>query len=334
MSAGRHRQRPLSRMTHSYRHTRPTVDYLRLAVTDRCNLRCVYCMPPEGVPPRRHTDILTYEEMLSFAAVAAQAGIRKVRITGGEPLVRKGLDGFVAMLAALPGISDLSLTTNGILLPRLAAPLRRAGLRRVNISIDSLRPERYAALTRGGRLEDALGGLRAALAAGFTPVKVNVVLEHGIVEELPDFVRLATEQDVHVRFIEHMPIDRRHVTAHAFLPASVVLARLRDLVEISPEDGPYGHGPAAYWRPEGARGTLGFIAGVSEHLCSSCNRLRLTADGRLKTCLFSGEELNVRPLIGRPTELAKAMGIALAKKTYDRRAETELTRRAMSEIGG
>lgn len=313
---------------------RPRVDYLRLSITDRCNLRCVYCMPPEGVSPRRHQDILSYEEFLAFAEVAAQAGMTKVRITGGEPLVRKGVERFVAMLATVPGISDLSLTTNGLLLPRFAASLRQSGLHRVNISIDSLRPDRYRELTRGGSLEDALAGLDAAIEAGFAPVKVNVVLEDGVQDEVADFVRLVHEREVHVRFIEHMPLDRRHGERSVFVPASQVLRRLNDTVAMHPVRGPYGHGPAVYWRPAGARGTLGFIAGVSEHFCSACNRLRLTADGRLKTCLFSAEELNVRPLIGQPVELAKALGAALAKKSYDRRAETELTRRAMSEIGG
>jgi cyclic pyranopterin phosphate synthase len=277
------------------------VDYLRLSVTDRCNLRCTYCMPPEGVCPRSHEEILSYEELAAFAEVAVAVGITKVRLTGGEPLVRKGLPEFVAMLAAIPGITDLSLTTNGLLLPRLAAPLRRAGLRRVNISIDSLRAERYAQITRGGRLEDALAGLRVAFAEGFSPVKLNVVLLQGIEDELDEFVRL-TVRDA---------------------------SRSLELAE-----GPYGHGPATYWRAKGARGTLGFIAGVSDHFCSSCNRLRLTADGRLKTCLFGGDEIDVRPLIGRPNELAATLRRALQHKTFDKRAERLANRRAMSQIGG
>jgi cyclic pyranopterin phosphate synthase len=310
------------------------VDYLRLSVTDRCNLRCTYCMPPEGVAPRRHDEILSYEELAAFSRVAVEMGITKVRLTGGEPLVRKGVTGFVAMLAATPGIGDISLTTNGILLAPFAPELMAAGLRRVNISIDSLDSGRYARITRGGRLQDALVGLDAAFAAGFSPVKVNVVLQQGIADELEAFVALTSGRDVHVRFIEYMPLDRRHVDKDGFVPAAPVLERLHARWQLAPVEGPYGHGPARYWRVAGMKGTLGFIAGASDHFCASCNRLRLTADGRLKTCLFSGDELDVRPLIGRPQELRAALEQALADKRFDRRAEAGANRRAMSQIGG
>ena len=317
---------------HSDRHTH--VDYLRLSVTDRCNLRCRYCMPAEGVPPRSHADILSYEELVAFTRVAVAAGISKVRITGGEPLVRKGLTGFVAALAAVPGIADIALTTNALLLPRLAGELRAAGLQRVNISIDSLRPERYAAITRGGKLADALAGLGAAQEAGFTPVKLNVVLLPGVEDELADFVALTRDQGIHVRFIEYMPLDRRYVEGDGFVPAALVLERLRSAYRLTPAERPYGHGPATYWRVGDAPGTLGFIAGVSDHFCAACTRLRLTADGRLKTCLFSGEEIDVRPLIGRPDELAAVLLQALRGKTFDKRAERLANQRAMSQIGG
>ena len=317
---------------HSDRHTH--VDYLRLSVTDRCNLRCRYCMPAEGVPPRSHADILSYEELVAFTRVAVAAGISKVRITGGEPLVRKGLTGFVAALAAVPGIADIALTTNALLLPRLAGELRAAGLQRVNISIDSLRPERYAAITRGGKLADALAGLGAAQEAGFTPLKLNVVLLPGVEDELADFVALTRDQGIHVRFIEYMPLDRRYVEGDGFVPAALVLERLRSTYRLTPAERPYGHGPATYWRVGDAPGTLGFIAGVSDHFCATCTRLRLTADGRLKTCLFSGEEIDVRPLIARPDELAAVLLQALRGKTFDKRAERLANQRAMSQIGG
>lgn len=310
------------------------VDYLRLSVTDRCNLRCTYCMPADGVQSLPHEQILSYEEMVAFTRVAAGLGITKVRLTGGEPLVRRGFVDFVSLLEAIPGISDLSLTTNGILLPRYAAQLRMAGLRRVNISIDSLQPVRYAAITRGGRLADALAGLEAAFEAGFAPVKLNVVLKHGIEDDLDAFVELSRERELHVRFIEYMPLDRRHVTGDDFVSASLVLERLRARYELEPSDGPYGHGPADYWRVRGARGTLGFIAGVSEHFCAECNRLRLTADGRLKTCLFSGEEIDVRPLIAEPRRLEAALVEALQAKRFDRRVERLPNQRCMSQIGG
>jgi cyclic pyranopterin phosphate synthase len=321
-------------MTETHGDSPSRVDYLRLSITDRCNLRCTYCMPPEGVESLSHEQILSYEEMAAFARVAVELGISKVRLTGGEPLVRKGVVGLVASLAAIPGISDLSLTTNGLLLPRFARSLRAAGLRRVNISIDSLRPDRYARITRGGRLADALTGIEAAFAAGFAPVKLNVVLQQGIEEELDDFAALSRERELHVRFIEYMPLDRRHVTGDGFVPAALVLERLRAAHGLEPAEAPYGHGPADYWRVAGARGTLGFIAGVSEHFCGSCNRLRLTADGRLKTCLFSGEETEIRPLLGDPERLKAALREALQAKTYDRRAERIPNRRGMSQIGG
>jgi cyclic pyranopterin phosphate synthase len=310
------------------------VDYLRLSVTDRCNLRCAYCMPPEGVPPRDHRDILSYEELATFTRAAAAIGIAKVRITGGEPLVRKGCADLVGMLAATPGIADVSLTTNGLLLPRYARALRDAGLRRVNLSIDSLQPERFARITRGGRVGDALAGLDAAFAVGFAPVKVNTVLLHGVEDELDDLVGLTMSREVHLRFIEYMPVDRRHGADALLVPAGLVLERLRERYDLAPVDGPYGHGPARYWRVPGASGTVGFIAGVTDHFCADCNRLRLTADGRLRTCLFSGEEVDVRPLLARPEKLEAVLLAVLAAKVYDRRAERRPNERTMSQIGG
>jgi cyclic pyranopterin phosphate synthase len=320
-------------------HTEPDtrdsrVDYLRLSVTDRCNLRCTYCMPPQGVPERDHSEILSYEELAAVARAAVDVGISKVRITGGEPLVRKGIVEFVRMLAAVDGISDLSLTTNGLLLPHFAAELATAGLRRVNVSVDSLAPLRFAELTRGAELEQALAGLDAAFAVGFSPVKVNVVLLAGVEHEVEDFAQLTRERDVHVRFIEYMPLDRRLSLEGEFIPAPQVLALLRGRYPLEAVDGVYGHGPARYYRVPGYRGTIGFIAGVSEHFCGACNRLRVTADGRLKNCLFSGHEVDVRPLIGRPAELRGVIAAAIGDKGYDRRAEALANARAMSEIGG
>lgn len=316
------------------------VDYLRLSITDRCNLRCTYCMPPGGVQPRGHGEILSYEELAAFAAVAVTCGISKVRITGGEPLVRLGCADFVAMLKATTGIKDISLTTNGLLLPKHAAALRRAGLNRVNISLDSLDAARFARLTRGGRVADALAGIDAAFAAGFSPVKVNALLLKGIEDELDAFVALTREREVHVRFIEFMPLDRRVAEdaglggEDSLLPAGDILASLKERYELTPHDGPYGHGPARYWQVPDALGTIGFIAGVSEHFCGTCNRLRLTADGRLRTCLFSGEEIDVRPLIERPDELRAMILEAVSRKSYDRSREALANERAMSQIGG
>jgi len=316
------------------------VDYLRLSITDRCNLRCRYCMPPEGVQARDHSEILSYEELAVFARIAAGAGITKVRITGGEPLVRLGCADFVGMLSRTSGIHDISLTTNGLLLPRFAPELAANGLRRVNISLDSLEPERFARITRGGRLDDALAGIDAAFGAGFSPVKINTLLLPGVLDELDEFVALTREYEVHVRFIEFMPLDRRVAGDDELggegrlLPAGDVLRRLRQDYDVAAHDGPYGHGPAHYWQVAGARGTIGFIAGVSEHFCGSCNRLRLTADGRLRTCLFSGEEVNVRPLLADTGALRAAIDAAVAGKLYDRCSEALANDRAMSQIGG
>lgn len=310
------------------------VDYLRLSVTDRCNLRCAYCMPPQGVPWRRPDEILSFEELAAVARAAAACGVSKVRLTGGEPLVRHGCPELVGLLARTSGLHDISLTTNGILLPQYAAELRRQGLSRVNLSLDSLRPERYARLTRGGRLATALAGLESALAAGFAPVKLNVLLLEGVERELQDFVALTRERPIHVRFIEFMPLDARVAGEFRLLPAPLVLARLQGAFGLVPDGGPYGHGPATYWRAPGALGTIGFVAGVSTHFCGSCNRLRLTADGRLRGCLFSADEVDVRPLIGRPRELRAVIRTAMDHKRYDRRCEPRPNDRAMSEIGG
>ena len=291
-------------------------------------------MPAEGVAPRHHDEILSYEELATFARAAVEAGISKVRVTGGEPLVRKGCSAFVAMLAGTLGITDIALTTNGLLLPRHARELRAAGLRRVNVSIDSLDPSRYARITRGGDLAAALAGLDAAFAARFTPVKLNALLLRGIEDELDAFVALTQERELHVRFIEYMPLDRRLSMDDELVPAPLVLERLRVGHELQPVEGPYGHGPARYWRVPGAKGSIGFIAGVSEHFCQTCNRLRLTADGRLRNCLFSGDEVDVRPLISRPAELRAAITAAAAAKSYDRYVEARANERAMSQIGG
>jgi GTP 3',8-cyclase len=316
------------------------VDYLRLSITDRCNLRCRYCMPPDGVKARDHGDILSYEELAAFTRVAAGAGITKVRITGGEPLVRLGCADFVGMLSRTSSIHDISLTTNGLLLPKFAADLAAHGLKRVNISLDSLDAERFSHVTRGGKLDDALAGIDAAFSAGFSPVKINTLLLPGVLDELDEFVALTREYDVHVRFIEFMPLDRRVAGDDELggegrlLAAGDVLRKLMQEYVVIGHDGPYGHGPAQYWKVAGARGTIGFIAGVSEHFCENCNRLRLTADGRLRTCLFSGEEVNIRPLLADPEALRAAIDSAVAGKLYDRCSEALANDRAMSQIGG
>jgi cyclic pyranopterin phosphate synthase len=313
------------------------VDYLRLAVTDRCNLRCVYCMPQQGVPFKAHEDILSYEDMVFFVEVAAETGISKVRLTGGEPLVRKGFASLVEQLAEIAGINDISLTTNGILLPRYAARLKAAGLRRVNVSLDTLQATRYAELTRGGSLAAALSGITAAFAAGLGPVKVNAVLLPATMEELDAFAALTRERALHVRFIELMPIGGCGPRNDGDSPTrSQVLAALGRRFELVPTESPGGCGPARYFRIPGHEGTLGFISSLSEHFCESCNRIRLTADGRLRSCLFSDEEVNAWTAIKARDRSAtlRAIQDSLAGKTFDRRVFADPTKRTMSQIGG
>jgi cyclic pyranopterin phosphate synthase len=318
------------------------VDYLRLSVTDRCNFRCVYCMPPEGVPFKPHEDLLSYEDMVFFVQVAAELGISKVRVTGGEPLVRRGLPDLVGMIRAVPGVRDVSLTTNGVLLPRFAGELKARGLDRVNISVDSLEPARYRRLTRGGSLEAALAGVEAALSHGLDPVKINVVMMPELLPELPEFMALTRARPLHVRFIEWMPVGGCGPrSAGEALTKGQVMAALEELGAdgpgpLAPVASPGGWGPARYYRFPGYQGTLGFIGSVSDHFCAECNRLRLTADGRLKNCLFSDEEIDVRGAVrarDRQGVLA-AMTESLSCKTFDKNLLPGRTSRGMSQVGG
>lgn len=321
------------------------VDYLRLAVTDRCNYRCVYCMPPEGTPFKSHEEILSYEDMAFFVKVAVQTGIRKVRLTGGEPLVRKGLPDLVAMIRAIPDIYGISLTTNGALLPQFAEELKARGLDRVNISLDSLDPDRYRRMTRGGSLEAVLAGVESALRYDLSPVKLNAVMTKEILPELPAFVELTHDKPLHVRFIEWMPVGGCGPGAGGeSLEKDEVLAALEALgVEsgdglgaLEPASWPVGWGPAEYYRYPGYQGTLGFIGSVSDHFCTRCNRLRLTADGRLKNCLFSSHEVDARSAVQDRDEVAVAEVIreSLESKTYDKNMLPGFTVRGMSQVGG
>ena len=318
------------------------VDYLRLSVTDRCNYRCVYCMPPEGVPFKCHDDILSYEDMVFFVRTAVDLGISKVRITGGEPLVRKGLADLVGLIHTIPGIRDVSLTTNGVLLPRFAKDLKAAGLDRVNISVDSLDPERYRELTRGGSLGSALEGVEAALRVHLDPVKINVVMMPELVGELQSFVDITRDRPLHVRFIEWMPVGGCGPrSAGEALTKDRVMAELQDMgaggagpLQAVPSPG--GWGPARYYRFHGHQGTIGFIGSVSDHFCAECNRLRLTADGKLKNCLFSSHEVDVKGAMqarDREAVLA-AVSESLGCKTFDKNLLPGRTSRGMSQVGG
>lgn len=293
------------------------IEYLRISVTDKCNLRCVYCMPVEGLPWLRRDEILTYEEIAEIVRVLARMGLRRVRLTGGEPLVRRDLPALVELLAATPGIEDIALSTNAVLLADLAEPLRAAGVRRVNISLDSLRPERIDAIARRpGSHGRIMRGIEAAERAGFAPIKVNCVVMRGRNDdELADFARMTLTRPWHVRFIEVMPLaENLDVSAREFVSAFEVLERLRAIGELEPVAGPEGNGPATYFQFPGAAGTVGVITPMSHNYCERCNRMRLTANGQLRPCLFGDLQFDLRGPLRRGEPLEPVVRAALHVK--------------------
>jgi len=319
------------------------INYLRISITDRCNLRCVYCMPEEGVPDKlRHDEILSYEEIARVVEAAAGLGISKVRITGGEPLVRLGLVDLVEMIAAVPGIDDISMTTNGILLAQHAYALRDAGLHRVNVSLDTLDEGKFREITRRGELRSVLDGISVAEKAGLLPIKINVVVMRGLNEdEVTRFARLTLEKEWHVRFIELMPVGRMaNMAGIGHVPIAEVRAKIESSLGIlQPAETGRGNGPARYCRLPGGVGTIGFIAAVSEHFCFHCNRLRLTADGRLRPCLLSDNEVNVRQALRARAEISVVQALLCqavgAKPAGHHLAEGQTAvSRQMSQIGG
>lgn len=271
------------------------VTYMRVSVTDRCNLRCRYCMPLHGVRFKDPREVLTWEELLRVVRAAASLGVRRIRITGGEPTTRPGLVDFVREVAATPGIEDVAMTTNGMLFAPLAASLRAAGLRRVNISLDSLRPETFRHLTHYGDWQAVWDAVEAALAEGLHPVKLNcVVLRGENDDELSDFVALTEHRPLHVRFIELMPLGTSHRwTRERLFPAAEMRARIAARFELCP-DAVEGGGPAKYYRVPGFAGTVGFITAMTENFCHACNRVRLTADGEVQPCLGSLLAMDLR----------------------------------------
>ena len=318
------------------------INYLRISVTDRCNLRCVYCMPPQGIELRSHDEILTFEEIARLVEAAATVGIVKIRLTGGEPLVRLGLPDLVQMIAAVPGIDDISMTTNGTLLARYADALAAAGLNRVNVSLDTLHPERFRQITRRGTLANVWGGIEAAQQAGLRPIKLNNVVIRGMNEdEVTDFARMTLKSPWHVRFIEVMPLGANAAWAgDGYVPMTEVRARIEAAFgPLEPVGGPPGNGPARYYRTPGAVGTLGFITPVSEHFCFSCNRLRLTADGMLRPCLLSDAEIDLRTPLragAAEEELASLLlsGIMDKPERHHLAQGKVPSERVMAEIGG
>ncbi len=320
------------------------INYLRVSVSDRCNFRCVYCMPSDGIKWQPHEGILRYEEIYEVVRLAARLGVRVVRLTGGEPLVRAGLPALVRMLAGIPGIDDISLTTNGLLLEQKVEELVDAGLRRLNISLDTLDARRYARITRGGDFERVWRGIMAAEAAGISLIKLNMVVMKGVNDdEIADMARLTLEHPWVVRYIELMPIQNQENwgegfphPAEAFLSVEDVLRMLKPL-QLQPVDGHIGQGPAIEYRlPDGA-GKIGFISPLSEEMfCHRCNRLRLTADGNLRPCLMSDLEIPLRDALRRGEDIQPLIekAVALKPASHGLARQQNPNGRYMNQIGG
>jgi len=295
-----------------------TIDYLRISITDRCNLRCLYCMPVDGVCPTEHKDILRYEEITRIVKVAVRLGVSKIRLTGGEPLTRRNISFLISSIKNIHGIKDLSMTTNGILLEKYSWKVAEAGLDRVNVSLDSLREERYRQITRGGELSSVLKGLEAAGDAGLKPIKINMVPIRGFNDdEILSFAGMTLDTEHQVRFIECMP------TANANFWSPAKYMTTEEIKKIIEPLGPLTpvrirkNGPSKYYRLKGARGVIGFISALTHHFCHDCNRLRLTADGKLRPCLFSETEIDLRSAIrlgASDEEIERLLRLSIAVK--------------------
>lgn len=317
------------------------IDYMRISVTDRCNLRCTYCMPSAGVMPFEYKNILTYEEIARVVMVASTLGVRKIRITGGEPLVRKDLASLISSLRGIHGIEDISMTTNGVFLERRAKALADAGLNRVNISLDSFKPERYKKITRGGNIEDVFKGIESAERAGLLPVKINMVPIRGFNDdEIKDFASLTLNTHYQVRFIELMPIGAyEEWSDDKYVPTDEIRAIVETIGPIFPVR-LRKNGPARYFRFENAPGVIGFISALSNHFCDACNRLRLTSDGKLRPCLFSESEIDLKPALRNSDsdhEIERLLRLAVDVKpdghNISNRADLG-SLKLMSQIGG
>jgi len=310
------------------------ITYLRLSVTELCNLRCRYCMPQEGVCKKRHEDMLTEDEMIQAIEAATALGINKLRITGVEPLVKKNILSICRRAAAVSGIKEVCVTTNGIRLPKLAVPLREAGVSRLNISLDTLDEKKYAYITKQGELSDALNGVHAALDAGFEQIKINVVLMGGFNDdEIVALAELTKKYTLEVRFIELMPmLDEKEFGEYAYLPCSTVLKQLPEAVAQPQINGSV----ARLYRLPGAKSNIGLISPISEHFCSKCNRLRLTADGKIKPCLHSSQEFPIKGLSKARMEEAfkKAILLKPGQHSLSDLNNQSLSGRSMNKIGG
>lgn len=316
------------------------ISYLRLSVTDRCNLRCVYCMPAEGVRKLRREDILSYEELLLLAETAVSIGIEKIRVTGGEPLVRKGILGFLGNLSSIPGLRQLVLTTNGMLLVEMAEGLRTAGVQRLNISLDSLETETFARITRGGDLNKVLEGIRFAEESGF-PIKLNMVVMRGVNDvEVEDFARLTLDKPYTVRFIEYMPTIKAPDWRSLVVPGEEIIRRIAGAYRLEKlERDDRLSGPSTDFRIDGAAGAIGIITPVSSHFCGECNRIRVTSSGTARGCLFDDTEYDLKTIMrnGNRAELEEALREIVGRKPgRGRISDADSARKPfdMSKVGG
>jgi len=316
------------------------INYLRLSVTDRCNMRCFYCMPKEGIVKKGHEAVLSYEELQLIAEAAVGLGIEKIRITGGEPLVRSGIVGFLERLAGIRGLRHLALTTNGLLLDEMAADLYRVGVQRLNVSLDSLNPQTFSDVTRGGELKRVLAGLDAAEKAGFPPPKINVVIMRGVNDaEILDFAEMTRLRGNSVRFIEYMPVVKEDGWQRYCISGDEILQRIAERYTLEQIDKGKYAGPSRDFRISGALGSIGIITAVSGHFCSECNRIRVTSTGQAKGCLFSDEKTDLLPFLRPPDheKLSQALrGIVSSKPerhgiSCDGYAHQNFT---MAQVGG
>lgn len=310
------------------------INYLRISVTDLCNLRCIYCMPKEGIPKIQHEDILSVEEIEEIVKVFVKLGVNKIRLTGGEPLVRKGILDIVERIGKLEGIRDFAMTTNGLLLKEYAKDLKALGLKRVNISLDTLDDKKYSSITRIGSLQRVMKGIEAAKEVGLTPIKINTVLVGGFNDdEIEDLVRLTEKEEIDVRFIELMPIGEAiKLKADHFLSNEIVLQRVPSLIKIDGED---PSSPAVYYKLPNGKGKIGLINPVSCKFCKNCNRVRLTSQGKLKLCLHSDVEIDLREALRRGQAIEKIIMDAISKKPESHNLEDGVyVSKKMYQIGG
>lgn len=318
------------------------INYLRVSVTDRCNLRCIYCMPVKDLQLLNHADILRYEEILKLIEIATDLGVRKIRLTGGEPLMRRGFVHLVESVCRISKLEDVSITTNGVFLKEMAAQLFAAGLHRVNVSLDTLDPLKYEKITGRACFHRVWEGLQKAEAVGFRPIRINVVTIKGLNDdELYQFADLSIQKPYHIRFIEYMPIGRgNNWEPRKYISSDEIKSRLEKFGPLQKTPRSIHDGPVERYRFKSAKGEIGFIGALSHHFCPSCNRIRLTSDGKLRPCLFSDNEVDIRSALraGRDPESLKEIFLrAIAKKPRRHHSGVLKGRevvRAMSMIGG